>query len=69
VLQEVYPGRELKDEEQRFMTNLKGCIRKLRNRVMGDVTAEFGKERGCSPNVGKHSLNEKRDDNVWKRIE
>jgi len=32
VLQEFYPGKELKDEEQRFMANLKGCIRKLRKR-------------------------------------
>jgi hypothetical protein len=29
----------------------------------------FGKEHGCSPNVGKHSLNEKTDNNGWRRIE
>jgi hypothetical protein len=35
---------------------------------MGDVIAEFDKEQGCSPNVGKPSLNEKADDNGWRRI-
>jgi len=34
---------------------------------MGDVKAEFGKEHACSPNVGKHSLNEKTDDVGWRR--
>jgi hypothetical protein len=36
---------------------------------MGDINAEFGKEHGCSPNVGKHSLNEKIDDNGRRRID
>jgi hypothetical protein len=36
---------------------------------MGDVNAEFGKEKGYSPKVGKHSLNKKTDDNGWRRID
>jgi hypothetical protein len=36
---------------------------------MVDANAEFGKEHVCLLNVGKHCLNEKTDDNGWRRID
>jgi len=69
VLQEFYPGRELKDEEQSFMACLKGCIWKLRNREPWGMLSGIWKEHGCSPNAGKHSLNENTDGNGWKRVD